>query len=441
MIIGVDQNSLSKIKNPAFRAYAGRYIDIYEDFLGQIAQIGLDIDSISNVKTVEVKVDRLRMKGAVVRNDDKSIYINSISPSCIACQKGVGSATYFISLNCHRNCFYCFNPNQENYTYFTSHERDVCAELVAQSKDGQKLKHIALTGGEPLLHEEKCIDFFRTAKQYFPLAYTRLYTCGDSATEEILQTLAGAGLDEIRFSIRMHDLQKGHRHVFDRLALAKEHIPYVMVEMPVLPGTIEEMKAVLLELERLEIFSINLLEFCYPFTNTDVFKQRGYQVKNPPNRVLYNYWYAGGLPITLSELECLDLVEFAIDKNLQIGVHYCSLENKQTGQIYQQNHGQSIPETSYFSQKDYFLKSAKVFGEDISPTLEIFKKKKYNRYSLNHEHNFLEFHVGKIKLLKAIDVEIGISTSVIEEREGEKVVRELKVDLTTPTSFDISSDV
>ncbi|MBE0410870.1 MAG: radical SAM protein, partial [Anaerolineales bacterium] len=234
---------------------------------------------------------------------------------------------------------------------------------------------------------------------------------------------------------------KGHRHVFDRLALAKQYIPYVMVEMPVLPGTFNEMKAILLELERLEIFSINLLEFCYPFTNTEIFKQRGFKVKNPPHQVLYNYWYAGGLPISRSELECLDLMKFSIDEGLKIGVHYCSLENKHSGQIYQQNYKQPVPETSYFSHKDYLLKSAKVFGQDIPAAVETFKAKNYQRYSLNQEHNFLEFHVGRIKLLYDTNTEIGISSSVIEDRDGEKVIRELKVDLTTPADFDLSSDV
>jgi uncharacterized protein len=126
---------------------------------------------------------------------------------------------------------------------------------------------------------------------------------------------------------------------------------------------------------------------------------------------------------------------------LKIGVHYCSLENKHSGQIYQQNYGEPIPRTAYLSQKDYFLKSAKVFGDDIPTTLAKFHQRKYDRYNLNQEHSFLEFHIGKIKLLEQLDIEIGISTSVVENRNGEKVVRELKVDLTTPKIFDLSADL
>ena len=84
--------------------------------------------------------------------------------------------------------------------------------------------------------------------------------------------LQEAGLNEIRFSIRMHDSEQSRRHIYERIALAKRYIPQVMVEMPVLPGTLETMKDILLELDRLDIHSVNLLEFCYPYFNAEAFR-------------------------------------------------------------------------------------------------------------------------------------------------------------------------
>ena len=40
--------------------------------------------------------------------------------------------------------------------------------------------------------------------------------------------------------------------------------------------------------------------------------------------------------------------------------------------------------------------------------------------------------------MKKLDIEIGISTNVLEKREGEIYLRELKVDLTTPAMFKLS---
>jgi pyruvate formate-lyase activating enzyme-like uncharacterized protein len=390
---------------------------------------------------VAVKVKTLHNLGISLRNNGNSLLAGNISPACVACQTGVGSATFFISLQCHRDCYYCFNPNQEDYDFYQQNTRDVIQELEKIKKGGQRVRHLALTGGEPLLHKDETLEFFRYANSNFPEAYLRLYTCGDHVEPDLLGELKEAGLQEIRFSIRMHDFKKGQRSIYERMARAKEFIPYVMVEMPVLPDTLEEMQEILVELDRLGLFSINLLELCYPLANADDYREKGFKVKNRPFRVLYDYWYAGGVPIARSELVCLDLLAFARKSDLSLGVHYCSVENKQTGQVYQQNSIPSIPKTAYFSPRDYFLKTAKVFGDDIDKVQEVFDVNGYRKYQINIDHRYLEFHVSKIKTLRKLDVEIGISSNVIEDRQGDTVMRELKVDVTKPQSFKFSKDV
>jgi len=124
-----------------------------------------------------------------------------------------------------------------------------------------------------------------------------------------------------------------------------------------------------------------------------------------------------------------------------LGIHYCSLENKQTGQIYQQNISYPTSKIKYFSRRDYFLKSAKVFGDDVIIVKQFFDKKGDYDYEINEEYKFIEFHVSKIRSLKKLDVQVGLCTSVLENRDGEDYMRELKVELTTPDSFQISKDV
>jgi hypothetical protein len=184
--------------------------------------------------------------------------------------------------------------------------------------------------------------------------------------------------------------------------------------MPILPDTLPVMKDVLVELDRLGVTSLNLLEFCYPFNQTPVFNQKGYKIKARPFRVFYNYWYAGGLPIARSELECLDLVAFALEAGLQLGVHYCSLENKHTGQIYQQNAGPLPSARHYFSPTDYFLKTAKVFGDDRRKVPRALRGDR--RVRRDADHPWLELHVNQIASLKRLDVEVGLSYNVMETR-------------------------
>ena len=441
MIVEITPEILGTIKNSKFRAYAAIYQKIYASFLESVKATGLEIDPHDDRAETHARLSSLARKGAIVRNDDKSVYVGRLSPSCAACQTGLGTATFFISLKCHRNCFYCFNPNQEDYEYFTTNTRDCRRELDQIHASGARLDHIGLTGGEPLLRKAETIEFFRFADSKFPHAYTRLYTSGDHIEAETLQQLQRAHLDEIRFSIRLHDSETARRHTFEQIALAKAYVPNVMVEMPVVPGALAEMKQVLLELDRLEVFGINLLEFCFPLTNAEAFREKGYRIKNCPYRVLHNYGYAGGLPVAGSEADCLELVEFAIDAGLKLGAHYCSLENKHTGEIYQRHFERQIAERFYFSPTDYFLKSAKVFGKDVPKVLQVFDANGHKGYEVNREHHYVEFHVNQIETLHALDIEVGLSTSLMEDRPDGEYLRELRVDMTTPQTFELAADV
>lgn len=443
MMIDITGDTISRVKNSAFAQYATRYLDIYDDFLQQVTATGIEVAAEDEAQANAAKVESLMAKGATLRNVDRSIFLNRISPACVACQKGIGSATFFISLQCHRDCYYCFNPNQVDYDRYTANQRDLVRELEHVRGNGYKMNYLALTGGEPLLHKQETVDFFDYANRHFPGTHTRLYTTGDHANQATLESLQASGLQEIRFSIRMHDLARGHRHTLDRIAAARDYIPTVMVEMPILPDSLEEMKDILLQLEQLDIHSINLLEFCYPLTNAGEFRKRGYKIRKRPYKILYNYWYAGGVPIAGSESVCLDLVNFALDEELTIGVHYCSLENKLTGQNYQQNYGQRLPETHTFSQKDYLLKSAKVFGSDIPRVFNAFRGNGYDNFNKNKQPRYLEFHIGQIESLRELDpeLEIGLSTSTFETRGQDLVLRELKVDLTTPNTFNLERDI
>jgi uncharacterized protein len=433
--------TIETIKNPKFKSYASMYQTLYDKFIASVETAGLELEPQDDREQMSVRRAHLAGKGAVVRNDGKSVYVNWISPSCEACRTGLGMATMFISLKCHRQCYFCFNPNQEDYAHYSENIRDSTRELERIYANGARLDHVGLTGGEPLLHKAETVEFFRFARLRFPNARSRLYTSGDFLEEEILTALQAVRLEEIRVSIRLFDDEPARRHTFDQLALARTYIPNVMVEMPVLPDSFEEMKQVLMELERLQIRGINLLEFCFPLRNAQVYQSKGYRIRHRPYRVPYNYAYAGGLPVAGSESACLELVEFAIDEGLKLGVHYCSVENKHTGEVYQQSYERKIPPQLSPSRRDYFLKSAKVFGKDIPKVLQVLEENGCTDYDVSRRHHYLQFGLEQIKHLGALDVEIAVSTSLMEDRPDGEYLRELQVGLTTPQTFDPTTDV
>lgn len=463
MIEKVVAGNLNDIVNPVFRSYAARYVDIEQRFRESVSSQGLPFGQIGDrVSPEEARrtgragcmregapvlpegLAAYRGRGLVIANDGKSYFANWQSEACANCRLGLNAKTFLFSTQCPRRCFFCFNPNQIEHSRSAGFMHDAVKELEEFHGRGRECTHLALTGGEPLIHAEETVRFFQRARELYPEAHTRLYTSGAFLDEPLMRRLGDAGLREIRFSIKTEDepaAMEGTLAVIDR---SKSYVPDVMVEMPVVPGELELMKRLLVRLDGLGVAGINLLELGYPFANAEAFARRGLGIKPDPLRVLYNYQYAGGLPVAGSEEACLLLLEFALDEGLRLGVHYCSMENKFSGQVYQQN----APHTKRFppcvmSQKDHFLKSALAFGDDAACAAKLFRDGGASGARRREEVDALEFSPDCIALLAGEfpDMEVALSYSVVELREGSWVQREVRIDRTTPGKFDLDSDV
>lgn len=447
MVEEITGDRLDDIENAAFRKYAETYVEIERDFKQAVSDFGLNFASESEDVTngnLSRRVDALAARGARVENDRKSIHLNWISPACLTCRKGVGSETFLSSTQCSRNCYFCFNPNQMDYEYYLNHVHDLTGELKQRHKDGVRYHDLALTGGEPLLHPDESVAFFELVARLYPKAYTRLYTSGANFDEGVLARLQAAGLDEIRFSVKLDEPAAAVDATLERIALCVGRFRSVMVEMPVMPDQVPQMKELLVRLDALGIQGINLLELCFPLHNAAEFAKRGYQLKARPYRVLYDYFYAGGLPVDGSEAACIELLEYALDEGLRMGVHYCSLENKFSGQVYQQNTFIDIDQPwRVKSERDYFLKSAKVFGADVAFVQAALRSIGESRMRRSRKDGYLEFPLSALpELAKTMpNIEVAVSISIAEQREEGPMLRELAVQKTTPGSFDCDCDI
>ena len=435
MALKLNRDNINKVKNPAFRAYAENYLEVYEDFIGQVESFGLPF---APDREEEIRAERQRLSDLEIteRNEGASLVHGTICGACDACQTGIDSYTGIISLMCHRQCFFCFNPNQENYEGYSHSKKNWAEELRQVRRRQPGLRYVALTGGEPLLHREEMLAYFHMARELWPEVSMRLYTSGDLLNEETARALADAGVEEIRFSLKLEDTPEEREKVYDAMELAKRFIPRVMVEMPVLPDAEEEMREILDRLESMKVFGINLLELCFPYHNAEAFQARGYCLRYPPYRTLYNFWYAGGLPIDGSELLALRLLRYAAEKEFQMTVHYCSLENKHFGQVYMQNLAAAENEPWYLmSEKDFYLKSVKAFGKDIGRAERLFRAHQRRDYQVRRDQGFIQFSPECAGLLKKTDMELGISYNIREFRDGESVIRELRLDMERAEDF------
>ena len=435
MALLLNHDNLTAVRNPAFRQYAENCLAVYDDFVRQVEQFGLPFAPEREAELHSAR-EKLPDCGVKTRNEGASLVLGEVCGACDACRRGIDSYTGIISLMCHRNCFFCFNPNQEEYDSYTHEKKDWEKELRQVRRRQPGLKYVALTGGEPLLHKAEAVEYFRTARSLWPEVSMRLYTSGDLLDEETAGALRDAGVEEIRFSLKLEDTPEGREKVYRAMELAKAYFPRVMVEMPVLPNAEEEMHEILDRLEAMEIFGINLLELCFPYHNAEAFRERGYRLRYPPYRTLYNFWYAGGLPVDGSELLALKLLEYAAERGFRLNVHYCSLENKHFGQVYMQNLGAAAQDRSLvMSEKDFYLKTVKAFGKDISRAERIFRAHQRTDYHVDRERGFIQFSPNCARLLKKTDIQLGISYNIREFRDGESVIRELRLDLEEAADF------
>jgi pyruvate formate-lyase activating enzyme-like uncharacterized protein len=141
---------------------------------------------------------------------------------------------------------------------------------------------------------------------------------------------------------------------------------------------------------------------------------------------MYDYGYSGGLPVAGSEELCLELMLWGIDHDVPFGMHYCSLDNKHRSEMRQRNErGKSLHPVFRFDEGDYFLKCAKVFGDDVNPTLETLLRAGKTDMLQNEEARSLSFPRRYLRYLGNLDISPAISICVLEDDEEGAYLREV----------------
>ena len=423
------------VQRPNLLAWLSEYESIQAEYAAALRVRGIDLDEKDRAQEEAAALRaRLQEKGACFRNGGASIVTGALSDACIACTGGCGSKTFTLSTACNRHCYFCFNANQADYDTSRALKTDWQEELDAFLAKGD-VTHVALTGGEPLLHSHEAVAFFQRAHQSFPQAHLRLYTDGDLLTRDLLEQLRTAGLQELRLSVKLDVLDSPEQQdaaideALARITQAKCFIRDVMVEMPAIPGTEQAMRKLLLGLDAAGAFGINLLEFGYPMNDWAEFARRGFAVVNPPFPVAYDYEYAAGLPVAGSEALCLRLLEFALDQGLSLGVHYCSLENKHRDQILQQNNQAKLDARTWeLDAQDFFYKTIKVFDADVALVKQCLDQQGYP-YEQDFEEGCLSFAPRHVQHVAQVPAVFARSYNVVEQKGKSLVIREVELEL------------
>ena len=426
-----------KDRNPALRRALELYQGIEADHMRVLESSGVSFAPYDEERReARLLMAQLEKKGARIRNGGASVARGHLSRGCLACTGSCVSRTYALSNNCHRDCFFCFNPNQKGFAYYCDNPFPWREQLDELAQSDRPPACVALSGGEPLLYPDEACAFFARARELFPACHLRMYTSGDLLDRELLARLRDAGLDEIRFSVKQDDPDDMQERVLANMEAALGFIPTVMVEMPPIPGTEDQMKELLVRLDHMGVHGINLLEFAYAMWNWPVFESLGLTLRNPPCHVLYDYEYAGALAVQGSEELCLRLMLWACDQGLELGMHYCSLENKHRAQIRTINGRHASIDRRYaFDYGDFFMKAGVVFGPDRTAVRDALKAQGCADFLEDEEADSTSFHpkwleaASRVRAGDGVCVQPCVSSNVVVEREGGLALRELKLEL------------
>lgn len=239
------------------------------------------------------------------------IHHGPLSPGCLQCTSLAWSCL-FISGRCNGRCFYCPAPqNMDDPPMSGSvpfHRAQDYADYVRFFGFGGA----SVSGGEPLLDFDKSLAFVQALRRTCdPALHIWLYTNGILVTQDKLQKLAAAGLNEIRFDIGATDYDL-------RFACqAAGIVATVTVEIPAVPEEAERLEALMPELTATGVSHLNL-------------HQLRLTPHNARHLLEHDYTYIHGPKVTVleSELCALRLVARAAERKQALAVNYCSFVYK-----------------------------------------------------------------------------------------------------------------
>lgn len=160
---------------------------------------------------------------------------------CRSCLLGTGLSAIRKTNRCNLNCKFCYNYGQlEDISPVGEgmweiggtrfYEKDIDLLLSIH----QKPTGISYVYLEPFMEIEKYYPVI--GKFHAAQIHQHLYTNGTLATEETLEALGKAGLDEIRFNLGASGCAD---KVIENIGLAKKHIRSVGIETPMTPEFFE----------------------------------------------------------------------------------------------------------------------------------------------------------------------------------------------------------
>jgi len=206
----------------------------------------------------EVALARSQVPGVVVRDVGGTVRIGELSPGCVACKSGTWDCV-FVTMRCNLSCPFCLAPDSGPPMRPHGAFGDIEESVAGYHETG--VTGVSFSGGEPFLEPDVVLRWLETLRAALPGVYLWAYTNGTLLTSGLLERLAEAGLDELRFDLAA----TGYRDaaVLRALGEAVRLLPAVAVEVPAIPADREALLGSLGLWAELGVRYLNLHELVY----------------------------------------------------------------------------------------------------------------------------------------------------------------------------------
>ena len=240
-------------------------------------------------------------------------YTGKLARGCELCMQGK-KLVLFVTGACAEGCYYCpLSEKRRGKDIAWVNERRVYsdADIIKEARR-MRAEGAGITGGDPSLRLERTLRYIKLLKSNFGGDFhIHMYTAS-CLDEGELRRLKSAGLDELRF----HITQKNRRHVWESIRMAKLLDMEVGVEIPIFPGTEEEVLKIGARIASLGGF-LNLNELEFSDTNAQALRARNFSLRDD------SYAVEGSREAALMVMERLRGAR----------VHFCPSRYKDAGQL------------------------------------------------------------------------------------------------------------
>lgn len=249
----------------------------------------------------------------------KSVYNGHLPLGCTMCAKGA-KMVLFVSGICDAKCFYCPLSEQKKMNDVMFADEMPLANMKDAIFEAKMIQATGtgITGGDPLKFYERTAEYIKILKEEFGDSHhIHLYTI--SGSKEAIETVAKAGLDEIRFHPPEEIWRVMDRSIFkDRIKWSRDMGMSVGIEVPSLPGRFEDTRALIDFSRKMDLDFINLNELEFSETNYENLLGKNYKIKNDVESGAKD-----------SQKLAIDMVK----ENPDFTVHYCSASFKDGVQL------------------------------------------------------------------------------------------------------------